>query len=125
MWANPLLRYGTGLGIPDLGRVLGDGAVAGELAGPGDVQDRPARPPGLVRVEFAESPIGIEIGSEVGQVHVVVALGQERTVQRRKDARLVAAEMVGGDQVQRGSSLQIVFVMPMRAVPAAAVGDLF
>ena len=49
----------------------------------GDVQDRLARPPGLVRVEFTEPPIRVEIGSEVRQVHVVVALRQERVVQWR------------------------------------------
>ena len=43
---------------------------------------------------------------------------------RSKDPRLVAAEIVGGDQVQCGAGFRLVVVMPMRVVPAAAAGHL-
>ena len=57
-------------------------------------------------------------------MHVVVAVRQQRVAQRREDAGLVAAEVVGEDQVQRGAGLRLVVVVPVRVVPAAAVGDL-
>ena len=38
------LRHRTRLHVPDVRRVLGDGAIAGELSGAGHVQDRLARP---------------------------------------------------------------------------------
>ena len=37
---------------------------------------------------------------------------------------LVAAEVVGEDQVERRARLRLVLVVPVRVVPAAAVGDL-
>ena len=58
-------------------------------------------------------------------MHVVVAVGQKRVPQRSKDARLIAAEMVGEDQVQCGAGLRVVVIMPLRLVPAAAVRHLF
>src|SRR5215467_5847763 len=42
--ALPSLWHGTRLGIPDLGCVLSNRAVAGKLAGAGNVQNRLARP---------------------------------------------------------------------------------
>ena len=44
--------------------------------------------------------VRLQIGFEVRQVHVVVAVGQQRVAQRSEDPGLVAAEMVGEDQVQ-------------------------
>ena len=73
--SHGLLHYDTGhgLGVPDVGRVLGDRAVAGELPGAGHVQDRLARPGSRVGVERAQAAVRLEIGREVRQVHVVVA----------------------------------------------------
>ena len=68
--------------------------------------------------------VRLEIGLQVRQVHVVVAVRQQRVAQRSEDARLVAAEVVGEDQVQRRAGLRLVVVVPVRVVPAAAVGHL-
>ncbi len=70
----------TGLCVPNLARTLGDGAVAGEFLGAGDVQDGFARPPLAVRIELAEPPVRVEIGLQVRQMHIVVALRQQRPV---------------------------------------------
>src|SRR5436309_14837947 len=77
------------LGVPDLGRVLGDGAIAGELARPGDVEDGLACPPLLVRVELEEPPVGLQVGAQVGQVHIMVAAGEQRVAQGPEGAGLV------------------------------------
>ena len=61
---------------------------------------------------------------QIGQVHVVVAVGQQRVADRLEDARLVAAEVLREDQVQRRAGLRLVLIVPVRAVPAPAVGDL-
>ena len=75
-------------------------------------------------MQFAEPLIGLEIGFEVCQMHVVVTMGEESVINRSKDAGLKAAEIVGRDQIQCRSSFRVVVVMPIGAVPAAAVGDL-
>src|SRR5207245_2837829 len=46
------LRHGARLCIPDVGRILGDGAITGELPGTGDIQDRLTRPSRQVGVQF-------------------------------------------------------------------------
>ena len=69
--------------------------------------------------------VGFEIGLEVRQVHIVVAVGQQRVAQRRKHAGLIAAEVVGEDQIQRGAGLRLIVVVPVRVVPAAAARHLF
>ena len=75
--------------------------------------------------EYTVQPlVRLEVGGQVRQMHVVVAMRQQRVAQRSEEAGFVAAEMVGEDQVQRGAGLRLVLVMPVRAVPAAAVGDL-
>ena len=40
----------------------------------------------------------LEVSAQVGQVHVVVAVGQQRLADRLEDARLVPAEVVGEDR---------------------------
>src|SRR5262245_41318155 len=47
--------------LPDLRRVVSDGAVAGELAGTGHVDDRLARPGVRVGVQLAESLLGLGV----------------------------------------------------------------
>src|SRR4051794_951307 len=110
--------------IPNFGGVLGNGAVAGEFAGSGNVQYRLARPLVSVGIEIAKPVIRLQVGFEVRQMHVVVAMRQQRLTYWSEDARFIAAEMIGGDQVQCGSGFRLIVVMPIRAVPAAAVRDL-
>src|SRR5215470_8752568 len=52
------LAHRARLGAPDLGGVLGDGAVARERPGAGDVLDRPARPFLGIRVGLEQPPVG-------------------------------------------------------------------
>src|SRR5208283_2699979 len=71
------LWHRTRLGIPDLGGVLGNRAVAGELPGTGDVQDSLACPRVAVGAQLGQSAVCLEIGFEVRQVHVMVPMGQQ------------------------------------------------
>src|SRR5215831_4067959 len=75
------LSYRTRLRVPDLLRVLRDRAVAGEPPGAGDVEDRFARPPLRVCIDPAKLSIRVEIGFEVREMHVMVAMGQQRVVE--------------------------------------------
>ena len=45
-------------------------------------------------------------------------------MERRENPGLVAAEIIGGDQVERSPDFGLVVVMPARAVPGAAFGNL-
>ncbi len=55
---------------------------------------------------------------------IVVPAGQQRPAQRLEDALVGAAEMVLEDQLQRGTGLRLVVVVPIGVVPAAAAGHL-
>jgi hypothetical protein len=68
------LKQRTRLRVPDLSRVLSNGAVARKFPGAGDIQNRPVRPSIRVRIELAEPLIRIGIGPEIRQMHVVVAV---------------------------------------------------
>ena len=63
--------------------------------------------------------------SQVGQVHVEIAVGQERFAQGSEDSRLVPAEVIGEDQIQRRSRFRLVLIVPPGVIPAAAGGHLF
>src|SRR5262249_47578757 len=47
--------------IPDVGGILGDGAVAGEPPGAGHVQDRLAGPSLPIRIQLAQAPVRLEL----------------------------------------------------------------
>ena len=64
------------------------------------------------------------LGCAIGQVHVVIAMRQKRVAQRFEDTRLVAAEVVGIDQVQCRARLGLMLIVAVRVVPAAAIGHL-
>src|SRR5260370_24886591 len=66
--------------VPDLGRVLGDGAIAGELPGAGDIQNRFVPPRIALCVEFAKPLIRISVRSAVGVVQVVVDMLKQRVM---------------------------------------------
>src|SRR5271157_1454455 len=57
-------------------------------------------------------------------MHVEISVGEKRIAQWGENTRLIAAEVVGEDQVQGGAGLRLVVVMPVRIVPATAIGDL-
>ena len=98
-------------------------AVAREFARAGDVERAHVRPLVRLAVEIAKGVVRLEVGRQVGQMHVGVAVGQQRAAQRLENARLAPAEMIGKDQVERLARLRLVLVVPVRAVPGAAVGD--
>src|SRR5499425_651034 len=115
----PRLEHRARLRVPDLGRVLGDGAIAREEARGGDVGDGFSRPRLLIRVELEEATVRLEVGAQIGEVHVVVAAGEQRVPHRLEDLRLVAAEVVGEEKVQCGARLVVVVVVPVGIVPGA------
>ena len=54
----------------------------------------------------------------------MIALRQKCVAQGSEDARLVAAEVIREDQVERRPRLRFVVVVPVGAVPPPAVGHL-
>ena len=70
------------------------------------------------------SPVCIKVRPQVRQVHVEVAIGQQRVEQGGEDTGLVPAEVTREDQVQDRTRLGLVVVMPVRAVPPTTAGDL-
>jgi hypothetical protein len=59
----------------------------------------PPSPSFPIREQLARPPVCLEMELEVRQVHIVVAARQEAVAPRDEHARLVAAELVGEDQV--------------------------
>src|SRR5215472_6159883 len=113
-------RHRTRGCIPDLGGILGNRAVTRKFAGAGNIQDGLARPSVDVGVQLSQPVVRLQVGFQVCQVHVVVSVGQQRIPYRSEDAGLVAAEIIGKDQIQRGPGLRLVVVMPLRIVPTTA-----
>src|ERR1700739_2748973 len=109
----------TGLRAPDVGGVLRDRAVARELARARHVENALARPGVWLTVESEQPRNRLEIGLEVGERGVKIALCEQRAPQRLEHPGLVAAEIIGKDQVERRACLGLMVVMPVRAVPAA------
>ena len=69
--------------------------------------------------------MGLSVAGEVGQMPVVVAVLQQCIEDGREDAGFVPAEMIAGNQVERGARFRLVFVVPARIIPTAASLDLF
>jgi hypothetical protein len=91
---------------------LGDCPIARELPRAGHIQNCLPCPRVGVRRELAEPLIGIEIGIEIRQMHVAATVLKQRVMNGRENPRLVAAEVVVGDQLQCGSRFLIIVVMP-------------
>ena len=97
------MRYPAhGRDVPDLAGVLPDGAVGRELAAPGDVQDRHARPALLVAVRLLDLVLAGTVGGEVGEDEVRVAAVQERVHHRPEQPLLTRREHAGGERVEHG-----------------------
>ena len=105
----------NGCDLPYFPRVLGDRAVAGELARGGDVQDNLACPCLRVHVELTQTLVRFAVAGQVGQMPVVVAMAQERVHDGLEKPGLVTAEVVSRDQVKCGAGLRLVLVMPPRS----------
>src|SRR6266581_8114923 len=54
----------------------------------------------------------------------MVAAREQGVAQRGENARLIAAEVIGEDQVERRARLRLVLIVPARTVPTAAAGNL-
>src|ERR1700683_4996972 len=120
---NAKLCDRTGLHAPNVPRIFPDRTVARELAGTRNVENDLLRPFVRLAVEVAEPSVGLKIGGQIGQMHERVAVGQEGATQRLEDPGLIRAEVVGEDQIERLPGFRLIFIMPIGAVPRAAVGD--
>src|SRR6516225_3662725 len=117
-------RYWTGFRLPYVDGVLLDRPVARKLSRTPDIQHGFARPVVRVGVRIQQALVCLTVRSEVRQVHVVVSTGQEGIEEWRKNFRFIAAEVVGGDQVQSRARFWLIFIVPARVVPSAAVCHL-
>src|SRR6266404_873438 len=115
-WTLGLRSLGnwTRLDFPDFRRVLGNGAVAGELPGAGDIQNGLACPGVGVAIQVAQPLVRFEIRFQICQVQVVVPVLEESIEQWSKDAWLLGTEVVRGNKVQGLAGLGFVFVVPSR-----------
>ena len=71
----------------------------------------------VIMVEIAEPPVGMKIVGEIGQVHERSPLVRSAPRSGFEDPRLVRAEMIGKDQVERFPGLRLILVVPMGVVP--------
>src|SRR5215472_1348357 len=120
-----ILKYGAWFRLPDFSCVLANGAVARELPGAGDVQDGFSYPLGAIGIKIPEPILRLNVRGEVCQVHVMIAIGEQSIANWSKGSRLVMAEVIRKDKVQRGSRLGFVLIVPMRVVPGLTILNLF
>src|SRR5687767_1060606 len=84
-------------GVPDLARVFGDGAVAGEAAHAGQVGDDPSGPLALVAVDLPDPRLARRVRLVVGADHVRVAMPE--IVDHRGEAGGIAGRQeTGGEE---------------------------
>ena len=76
--ARDALSHRTRLRAPDLRGVFRDRAVAGEFPRARDIENALLSPIVRRAIEFGHSLVGLKIGAQVGQVHVVIAVGEQR-----------------------------------------------
>src|SRR5205814_5665148 len=113
------LRHWAWLSPPDVSCVFGDRPVTRELSRSRYIQDGFLCPSIWVRIQLAESLMRLLVGCQVRQVHVVIPVRQQCVTQGSENTRFIAAEMIGKDQVQGRTSLRLVFIVPIWAVPGA------
>src|SRR3989442_148358 len=112
------LLHRAGLHLPDVSCVVGNRAVAGERASMADVEDRLPRPGFGLHVQGTDLCLSLDIGRQVGQVHVVITLGQKYIGDWGEDPRLGRAEGIGGDHVEGAPGLRLMFIVPVWVIPA-------
>jgi hypothetical protein len=88
----------TGERAPDLRGVFRNGAVGRKLSRACDIENAFLGPIVRRAIELGNPLIGLKVGAQVGEVHVIVAVGEERAAQWLEDSRLVLAEMIGEDK---------------------------
>src|SRR5258708_20203350 len=111
------LGYWVWFRLPNVGCIFSNGAVARKLPRACYVQNRFVRPCARIGIQCAEPFMRLAIRREVRQVYIVIAVGQESLAQRFEHTWLVAAEVIRKNKVQRGSSLRLIFIMPVSTVP--------
>src|SRR5208282_3654938 len=99
--ARAALTRRTRLRMPDLRRVFPNGSIARKFSGARDVDDDFARPLLGTAVERSQPLIGMQIGLQVGEVHVVVTASQQLLAQRLESLRLKWSEKI------RSSALRV------------------
>src|ERR1035441_769741 len=108
-WAS--LRYRTWFRLPNLSRILGDGAVARKLAAAGDIQDCFLRPFGWMRIQRPEPVLRFAIRCQIGQVQVEVATCQKHIAQRVENPRFAPIEVPGKDKVECCLGFRLILVV--------------
>jgi hypothetical protein len=81
----------TPLHVPDVGRIFGNRAVTGEFSRAGHIQERLAGPCRRVGIKLAQPRVRLEIGLEIGEMHVIVAVHQPRVAQRGAGSVMLSA----------------------------------
>src|SRR6185295_8510881 len=95
-------RYPDRVHVPDGGDVVPDGAVGGEEAGAGGVQDRGSGPKVLVQPGTIDLGLAVDVGAVIGEGQVFVPVEQGR-----RYLLADAAERARRDSVQGGSQLVV------------------
>src|SRR5580698_3710813 len=116
--------HGAWFQLPNVRSVLGNRPVAREFSSAGYVQDGFFSPRVPIGIQRSDLLMRLQVECQVRQVHIEIPAGQKRVAQGRKDAWLVPAEVIGGDEVQCSLSLRIVLIVPSRVVPTAASSHL-
>src|SRR5258707_15658675 len=110
-WAR--LFHRTGLRAPNVLGIFRDRTVTRELARSCDVEDDLLRPFVRLAVEVAELPVGLKVGGQIGQVHELIAVGQECATERLEEFRLILTGVIRKDQIERPSGFLLNFLVPV------------
>ncbi len=102
--------------VPDVARVLQNGAVAGKLADAGNIQDCLAPPGFLIQILPIDQLLRLHVGREVGDMEIAVAAMDQFVEDPAEQAVLVRAEAVGGQSVHHLAHRRIAIVTLARVI---------
>src|SRR4051812_205468 len=111
--------------MPDLRRIILYSAVRRKLPGSSDVQNGLPDPFRTIPVRHVHTVLSLDVRPEIGQNHVVIAMGQQRLSQGAEDARFQHTEEITFNEVDRPPDLSIVVIDLLWIVTRAASFHLF
>src|SRR5712664_4906445 len=106
------------LDMPDVLRIFQHGAITGELANPCHVQDGLPSPCHRVLIGLANGVLRLDIGRQVGEMKIAVALFQEGSGNPGKESWLIGTEEVRGEGVHHAPDRRRADVIRLRVIAA-------
>ena len=102
--------------MPNIFGVLSNGAVAGEFAETGGIENRGFRPASAIAIRDVDSALGVAIRAKIGEHEEGIALVQQRSMHRGKRARFTRGPVIATKPVNDSPEFFVGVVVIPRVV---------